>query len=146
VVNNRCREQGNTEAVRMRKFSGQAKPLVNSLESLVGIAERPEGICCVAMADYSGVVSIEESQGAMLLGIVERDSLLQGRLGRGKLTQKVQGWSSCSTGFQKKCRVLGTLGELQKLTRQFPSDLKLSPHSVEIPQSQEYREELGGFS
>jgi len=53
---------------------------------LVWIAEQPENPGCIAEASDLGILSIKEGQGAVLLGIIESNPLLEVFLGVTKLS------------------------------------------------------------
>ena len=54
---------------------------------------------------------IEEGQGAVLLGVVEGNALLQVRAGRGELAQPEQGVPQRLVGLQEERRVVHALGQ-----------------------------------
>jgi len=71
----------------VRQLASQGQRLVASLQSLVGIAQRPQDAARIAEAGYPRVLSsIQKGKGAVLLGIIEGDALLYVRSGWGKLS------------------------------------------------------------
>ena len=69
-------EQDGRQAVGMGQFLGQGERFVAPPQSLVRITEQPQGQRRVGQAPHPGVEPGEEGQGAMLLRIIEGDTLL----------------------------------------------------------------------
>ena len=67
------------------------------------------------MAIHAGVPSILKGVSAVLLGIVEGNSLLQVRSSGSKLPNVVEGASQCPVGFQEERRGMLALGQPEKL-------------------------------
>jgi hypothetical protein len=70
-------EQGSRQARMMRQLPGQGERFVAPPQRLIGIPEQLQGLRHVGQAPHRQVNAGAEGQGAMLLGIVERDTLLQ---------------------------------------------------------------------
>src|SRR5262245_44243210 len=103
----------------MRQFSGQAKGIMVPLEGLVWIAKHPQGQAQPGQTEYPGVMPIEEGMGAVLLGIVERQGLLQAFSGLDKLSKQEQSLPLRAVGLEQEGRVLYTLRQTQKPLLQF---------------------------
>ena len=129
----------------MRQLLGQGERLVAPLQGLVRIAKKPQGQGRIGEASHPGVMPVEEGMGAVLLGVVEGNALLQVRAGRGKLSQTEQGRPQRIVGLQEESRVLHALGQAQELLPQLARRLELRPHQIKHPQSPQHREELRGL-
>jgi hypothetical protein len=70
-------EQDSRQAGGMGQFLGQGKRYAVPPQGLVGIPERPQSLRRVGQAPRPKVNAGAEGQGAMLLGVVESDTLLQ---------------------------------------------------------------------
>ena len=69
-------EQGGRQAVGMGQLLGQDERLVVLPQSLVRVAQHPQGLRRVGQEPHFGVDSQAEGQGAVLLRVVEGDTLL----------------------------------------------------------------------
>src|SRR5262252_5591707 len=93
-------------------------------------------------AYHPSVLAIEKRRGAMLLGIVERETLRKMRMRlrcRAKIMQRrPQGTMRC----HEQDRVLHLLREGQELFTQHMCRLMLGTHTIIIPESTQHREKL----
>ncbi len=69
-------------------------------------------------ANHASVLPIAERRGTVLLGVVERDPLLQVRVRRGYRSQDEQRRPQGTVGHQEQSRVLGLLRQRQELLAQ----------------------------
>src|SRR5262249_33839394 len=80
--------------------------------------------------------------GAVLLGVVKGNALLQVLSGWDQLSKPAQADSQCTVGLQEEIRILWTLGQGEKLLRQLVCRLMLRSHRIKHKQSPQHREEL----
>ena len=70
---------------------------------------------------------VEHRQGAVLLGVIEGDPLLQVGVGRDELSQRFAGCPEGLMGADEEGRVVRTLRQVQTLLRHLPRRLELCP-------------------
>jgi hypothetical protein len=80
---------------------------------------QPQGLRRVGQAPHRQVNAGAEGQGAMLLGVVERDALLQVGARRDHLALPEQTHPERKMGFEEERRVVDSLGQAEALLRQF---------------------------
>ena len=103
--------QGKSQAKGVRQLLGQGERLVAPLQGLVRIAKKPQGQGCIGEASHPRVMPVQEGMGAVLLGVVEGNPLLQVLSGWSKLSQIEQGHPQRIVGLQEESRVLCALGQ-----------------------------------
>ena len=81
----------------------------------------------------------------VLLGVVERNALLQVFASRGKRTQTVQGCPQGEMAHKQECGVLLVLGHSEELLSQFPRGLVLRPHDITCRQAPQHLGQLLGI-
>ena len=86
----------------------QGEALLAPLQRLVRIAQHPQGKGCIDPASHTRVLPIEEGMGAVLLGMVQGNALLQVGTGRNKLAKIEQGISQRTVPLQGERRVVLT--------------------------------------
>src|SRR5262249_44001959 len=69
--------EGKSEAKGVRQLLGEGERIVDTSQGLLRIAEIPQRPGSKGEAVHPGVIAIEKGVGAILLGIVERNALLQ---------------------------------------------------------------------
>src|SRR5262245_41670922 len=109
----------------MRQLLSQSQRLVNSLQSLVWIAQNPQDPGHIEEAAHLGV--LQSTRGATFLGIVESNRLFQVLSGQGKLSKPEQNNSQHVMGVQTEDRSVEVLGQAQVLLCQLMSPLALRP-------------------
>ena len=114
------KEEGICQAEGMRHLPGQRQRLVASLQSLVRIAQAPQGHSGISSARHPRVLPVADGMGMVLLGVVQGDPLLQMGLGSGELAQIVQGVPKGIVGLQEKRRVSDMLSQGEELVPQLP--------------------------
>jgi hypothetical protein len=128
--------QGKRQAKGVRHFLGQRQRLVAPVQGgLVWITQPPQGQGGVGATDHAGVLSVADGMGTVPLGIVEGNPLRKMGLGRGKLTQIVQGVPKGIVGFQEERGVAGLLGQAEEVLPQLPRRPQLHPMQVKVPQA-----------
>ena len=105
--------QGSRQADGVRQLLGQGEGLVAPREGLVWIAEQPQGPGHIGEAPDPEVQAIVEGQGAVLLGIIEGEPLLQVRPSQGQLSQEVHRAPQRMVGHQEERRVVHALGQTE---------------------------------
>src|SRR5262245_34971086 len=100
---------------RGRYLLSEGQRLLVLLESLVWIAQIPQGPGRKGEADHPRVKSIEKGVGAVPLGVVEGKTLLKVFLRRNQLSKVEQVDGSHSVGWQEESRVLYALGQAEEL-------------------------------
>src|SRR5262249_3480094 len=97
----RSKEQGSSDTDRIREILGQSEGSVASLQSLLRIAEMPQGMSRKVPAyDPRVYPRHQEAQGTVLLEIVEGNPLLQVRSGQGQFSCEEQRLPQGSMGHQ----------------------------------------------
>src|SRR5262245_11174670 len=86
---------------------------------------------------------IEDGQRAMLLGVEEREALLQMRVRKAQFAQQEPSSPQRVVRLQKARRVVSLLRQLQTLLAQLARRLVRPPPVVELPESTQDGEELG---
>src|SRR5687767_1253363 len=127
----------------MRHLLGLGVRSMQSSQSLVGIAQQPEGHARYAVATHDRVVPIEDSERAMLLRIVEREALLQVRVRKAQFAQQESRGPQRMVRLQQARRVVPLLRQLQTLLAQLARRLVLPPPVIELPESSQDGEERG---
>jgi hypothetical protein len=94
----------------MGQFLGQAKRLVASLESLVWIAKRPQGLRRPVAAHHPRVPTIQNGMGTVLVGIIQGNPPLCVRQARDKLAEGGQDCRQSSVSLQQQPWILYVLG------------------------------------
>ena len=79
--------QSHDQAEGVRQLLRPRQRFVEAPQGLVWIAQHPQGLGNKDSTPHSGVVPVAEYVGAVLLRVIERDSLLQMRAGRGKFAK-----------------------------------------------------------
>src|SRR5262249_28412418 len=79
----RCTTQGKTEAKRVRNLLCQTQRFVHLEPRLGWIPQQPQCPRGVAAARHPSILPVEKRVGAVLLGIIERDTLCQVRVRSG---------------------------------------------------------------
>jgi hypothetical protein len=82
--------QGKTEAKRVCALLSQGHRLIVPRQPLVRIAQGPQRPGGIAAAKHPGILPMEKHRGAVLLGIVERNTLSKMRVCRGWRSQAEQ--------------------------------------------------------
>jgi hypothetical protein len=82
--------KGEGQVIGVRQLLGCGKSFVVPLKGLVRITKMPQSPGCMGKANHSGVLLIEKGMGAVLLGAVEGNPLLEVLSGWDKLSQEVQ--------------------------------------------------------
>src|SRR5215831_6638009 len=82
--------QGQRQAKRMRQLAGPFQRGVAHRQRLIRIAKMPQGMGCPGSTKHSQIHAEKERMRTVLLGIVERNTLLQVLASRGKCSQTVQ--------------------------------------------------------
>jgi hypothetical protein len=82
--------------------------------------------------------------GALLLGIVEGETLLQVQACDAPLTEPGQGIAQHDMGVREACGIVTMLGEAEQLFPQFPRSLELPPVDRKKHQALQHGEELRG--
>ena len=112
------KDEGNSEAKGVRQLLGEGERVVDAPQGLVGIAELPQGQRHKGETVHPGVIAIQKGVGAMLLGIVERQALLQVGPGGGELAQPDQGIPQHIVGHQQELHLADPLGQASELLPQ----------------------------
>src|SRR5688500_18490662 len=105
----------------MRELLSERMGVVAPLQRLVWITKHPQSPRGKASAHHPGVRPDAQGQGAVLLGVVESDRLLEVCSASGQISPIEQGGSHRPMCLQEKGRVLRTLGQVEKL---FPQLLR----------------------
>ena len=129
----------------MGQLLGQGERFVAPPQGLVRITEQPQGLRRVGQAPHPRVDPRAEGQGAVLLRVVEGDTLLQVGASRDDLAKPEQARPERKMGFEEERRVVDPLGQAEALLRQFPRRLILRAHQIKPPQPKQDREELRGL-
>jgi hypothetical protein len=87
--------QGKSQANGVREFLGQGERRVALLEGLSRIAKIPQSQGPKGEANHPRVQSIAEGLSAVLLGVIEGNTLLHVLLSQGHLSKMEQGWPQC---------------------------------------------------
>jgi len=103
-------EQDGRQARGMGQLLGQGERCVAAPQGLVRIPEHPQGLRRVGQAPYPKVNAGAEGQGAMLLGGVESDPLLQVGVRRDDLAMPEYAHPERKMRFKEERRVLDPLG------------------------------------
>ena len=82
LMDQRGKEQGRHHTGRVRQRAGQGQRLLAPLQGLVQIAKRPQDLGETPEASDPLMGLGEEALGAVLLGVVEGDALLQVQAGK----------------------------------------------------------------
>jgi hypothetical protein len=123
----------------VRQGLGQGKRLAQALQSLVRIAEHPEGQGRYHAATHAGVMpAVEPCVRVVLLGIVERSPLLEVGSGSGQLAAPQQGRPQRVVGFQEERSVVDLLGQAQEPLPQRPRPLVLCAVVIKSPESPQH--------
>jgi hypothetical protein len=97
-------------------------------------------------ATYPGIVSaIERRMRAVLRGIIEGEPPLQVGSGRDKLTTANQGGPQGVVRLQKERRVVGLMGQAQKLFSQRKRPVGLPTVVIKPPEGPQHGKELGSL-
>src|SRR5262245_54360845 len=104
----------------VRQFVGQGECRTISCQRLVRIAQYPQYPSSEGKAGSLGVLSIEENQGTVLLGVQGYYPPLHVGLGGDQLSKPNQSSAQEPVRPQEECGVLGTLGQGEELLRQIP--------------------------
>src|SRR4051794_13784088 len=92
------------------------------------------------------MAAVEEGVRAVLPGVIEDDRLLQVGMGRGPVAREQIRRSQRVMSLQEECRVLGALGQAEKLLPEVQPGLDVRKLNGEEPQSPQRREKLRRFS
>src|SRR5262252_6296150 len=87
----------------------------------------------------------EKALGAVLLGLIEGDALLQVRTGSVPYSQEVQGIAQRVMSIRAACWIVDTLGQAEHLLSQLPCGLVLPPQAIKTYQASQHGEELRGL-
>src|SRR4030095_17202587 len=87
----------------------------------------------------------EEALGAVLLGVVEGDALLQVRAGSVQYSQGEQGLAQRDMRIGEAGWIVDTLGQTEHLLSQLPRGLQLPPSDIKTYQSSQHGEEPRGL-
>jgi hypothetical protein len=101
----------------MGQLLGTRESLLASLEGLIWIAKRPQDHGRIGEASHPGV--LQGTVGVAVLGIVERDALLEVLSGRDKLSEMAQSEPQHKVGTQEMRRVVDTPSQSETLLSQF---------------------------
>lgn len=118
---------------------------MRSSERLIGIAQKPQRPGPEAQAGHPGIVAIQKDMRPVLLGVVERDAMLQVRARRHELAQPEQGVAHDIVSDQKRTWIVHPSGQREQLLAQLPRPPVLGPQFMELPESAQHRHELGRF-
>src|SRR5262249_46358254 len=110
--------QGISQAIGVRALLRQGYCLVVPCPPLVRIAKVPQRPGSIAATDHARVFPIEERNGAVLLGVVERHSLYTVRVRSGYRAQIEQRHPQGTVSYQEQGGVLGLLCQSQDLLAQ----------------------------
>ena len=83
---------------------------------------------------------------AVLVGMIERETLLQMDAGGNQLPRAVQGRAQGPIGFQEQRRVPLPLGQHKELLAHLAGGLYLRPHKIQPPQTKQRWDELRGLA
>src|SRR5262245_3877799 len=103
------------QAKQMRQLVCQGDRLLTPPQGAVRVPQRPQRERCIGPARSSRVKSNVDSQGAVLLGVMERNAALEVFVGSDDLSQPDQGLAEAPVGRQEQCRVALELCLLQEL-------------------------------
>ena len=117
----------------MRQSVGQGERRVAALQGLVRIAKGPECHGRIAEAPCPGILPVEEGMRAVLLRIVEGDTLLQVGQGRDELAKTEQAISQGPIALQTEGRVVLALPQGKEFLCHFPGGLQVTSHFVKSP-------------
>jgi hypothetical protein len=114
------KNQGPNQAKGVRQLLGQGESRVALREGLIWIAQKPQAPgSCVGPAYHLGVKpAIEKGQGAVLVGIIEGNHLLEVFSRTSSFSQISQGGLQRIVCFHQERRILYVLGETEALLTQ----------------------------
>ena len=138
-------ERRESQAVHVRHLLRQGQRLLALLHRLLRRAEPPQEKGHIGEGEHPRVLPIERGEGAVLLRIVERQTLLQVRTRREQLAQPEQGIPQGIVRLQEEGGILDALGRPQELLSQRVGGLQLGPDQIKHPQPHQDREEPGRF-
>src|SRR5262245_19215354 len=138
------KDQGSSQTEGMRQLAGQGQRLLAPLQGLVGIAKVPQYSGETGEAKHPEVVPGED-MGAVRLGIVEGDALLQVRADGAPLSEEEQGIPQHDMGICEAYWILDTLGQAQHLFPQLPRGVELPAVDIKKHQAPQHGEELRGL-
>ena len=106
----------------------QREDLMTPLQRLVRIAQIPEDKGHTTQTHRPTVLTKEFEMSAVPLGIVVDNPLLKVLAGRSKFSEPEAGDAQRIVGLHEENRVLGALGEAEKLRPQLTGGLEFRPH------------------
>jgi hypothetical protein len=93
----------------------EGEGLIRPLQGLIGITKIPERYCRPGQAGNGGVLAVNERMGAVSLGVVERDTLVQMFPGD-RWFSKGEGCNAeCLVRLEERRRISHTLGQVEEL-------------------------------
>src|SRR5262249_34572015 len=101
--------QGIRLALGMGQLLGARERLGTPLQGLVRIALKPQNSAHIGAASHPGIMGIDKSMGAVLLGIIERDALFEMCAASNELSMPEQDGPQGPVRLQEERRVLYTL-------------------------------------
>jgi hypothetical protein len=102
----------------VREVLSEAEGFVTPLQGLLWITQQPQGPGRIGEARHLRILSIQRDQVTVLLGVIERDALLQVRAGRGQRALEEQRRPQRPMGLQPKGGGLEVLSQVQTLFSQ----------------------------
>src|SRR5262245_35636650 len=118
IVEYASKAQDKGQTRRMSQLPGVREGLLASLQRLRRIAEEPQHHSQVHLAGSPGVLPVQQGVGLVLLGVIERQALLQMFPGSHELAKIQQGDSPDAVRPDEQPRILYTLGQTQQLPAQ----------------------------
>src|SRR5262245_26815103 len=130
----------------VRQLMSQAQRLVEAVERLVRVAERPEVQPGSDVTRDLGTGRATSARGTERLRRVAGDTLLQVRTGRDELSATMQGLPQRPVCLLRIHGVGLVAGQMPELFSQLLSGLELSREGIKPPELYEDKEELCGLT